>query len=105
MPHVPKVRIINPLADLVPWWRWDHPGLVFAAVELGVLAAGTTLVALGTRRTALAPLGGVAAAGAAAVAVDVLTGARLQLNGVAGYSALSGGRYVGALTIFWEKDQ
>jgi hypothetical protein len=88
------------VADLVPWWRWSHPGLVFAAVEIGVLAAVTALVALSTRRagprlSALAPLGGIAAAGAAAVAIDVLTGARLQLNGVAGYSALAGGRYVG----------
>lgn len=84
------------IADLVPWWRWDFPGLVFVAVHLAVLVSGTTLVMVGTsRRRPLAPLGGVAAVAASAVALDVLTGARLQLNGVAGYSAPAGGRYVG----------
>jgi hypothetical protein len=84
------------VADLVPWWRWRFPGVVFAVVTLAVLAAATAAVTMGTRRKrALAPLGWVAAAAAAAVAFDVLTGARLQLNGVAGYSALAGGRYAG----------
>ncbi len=88
------------VADLVPWWRADLPGLVFAAVMLAVLAA-TTAVVCRTRlgRSALGPLGGVAALAAAVVGVDVLTGARLQLNGVAGYSALTGGRYAGLGTV------
>jgi hypothetical protein len=84
------------VADLVPWWRSDSPGTVFAGATTGVLAAATLLVALGSSRSrALAPLGGVAALGALAVAIDVFTGARLQLNGVAGYSAVAGGRYAG----------
>jgi len=84
------------VADLVPWWRWSFPGLVFALVTVGVLALGTAAVVAGTAgRRALAPLGWVAAAAAGAVALDVLTGARLQLNGVAGYSAVGGGRYAG----------
>jgi hypothetical protein len=37
----------------------------------------------------------VAAIDLAVVAVDLLTGARLQLNGVTGYSALEGSRYAG----------
>ncbi len=89
-------------ADIVPWWRWGHPTLVFALAQLGFLAGVTAAVSLATwrggrrdRRGPLAPLGGVAALGAAAVAFDVATGARLQLNGVAGYSATSGGRYAG----------
>jgi len=86
-------------ADIVPWWRWEHPTLVFALSQLGFLTVVTTVVSLITwrrgRRGTLAPLGGVAALGAAAVAFDVATGARLQLNGVAGYSATSGGRYAG----------
>ena len=32
---------------------------------------------------------------AGVVCVDLLTGARLQLNGVVGYSALQGGRFAG----------
>jgi hypothetical protein len=35
------------------------------------------------------------AIGAVVVGIDLLTGARLQLNGVAGYSALQGARYAG----------
>lgn len=88
------------IADLVPWWRWPHAGVVFAAVGVATLAVVTVVTTLLTRRGgALAPLGGVAAAAATAVAVDVLTGSRLQLNGVAGYSAVSGGRYAGVGTV------
>jgi hypothetical protein len=88
------------LADLVPWWRFRYPGLVFAAVTTAVLAASTTAIALtGFGRRTFGPLGGVASLAAAAVGVDVLTGSRLQLNGVAGYSALAGGRYAGLGTV------
>ena len=84
------------MTDLVPWWRFGEPGIVFVAVALAVLAAATTLLTHATRnRRALAPVGLVSAAAAAAVASDVLTGGHLQLNGVAGYSALAGGRYAG----------
>jgi hypothetical protein len=84
------------VADAVPWWRADHPGLLFAAVTLALLAAGTAAVRLTPAyRQTLGPLAMVAAIAAAVVAADVITGARLQLNGVAGYSALTGGRYAG----------
>ncbi|MFC0530445.1 hypothetical protein [Phytohabitans kaempferiae] len=83
------------VADAVPWWRAEHPGLLFTAVTLALLAAGTAVVRLTPvyRRT-LGPLAMVASIAAVVVAVDLVTGARLQLNGVAGYSALSG-RYAG----------
>ncbi|MEV4140521.1 hypothetical protein AB0J72_51210 [Dactylosporangium sp. NPDC049742] len=84
------------VADLLPWWRWSSPGLGFGGVTLAALAVATAVIALTSSRSrANAPLGGVAAVGALAVALDVLTGARLQLNGVAGYSAAAGGRYAG----------
>jgi hypothetical protein len=84
------------LADLLPWWRWSRPGLGFAGVTAAVLAAATFAIAYITARSrAIAPLGGVAAVAALAVAFDVLTGSRLQLNGVAGYSTVVGGRYAG----------
>ncbi|GAA2612161.1 hypothetical protein GCM10010399_48820 [Dactylosporangium fulvum] len=84
------------VADLLPWWRWSSPGLVFGGVTIGVLAVATFAIAFVTTRSrAIAPLGGVAAIAALAVALDVLTGSRLQLNGVAGYSAVVGGRYAG----------
>jgi hypothetical protein len=84
------------VADAAPWWRSNHPGLVFGAVTLGLLAIGTTAVRVAPRyRQTLWPLGAVAAIGAIVIGVDLLTGAQLQLNGVAGYSAVSGSRYAG----------
>ncbi|HEY6596548.1 MAG TPA: hypothetical protein VI011_20940 [Asanoa sp.] len=88
------------VVDAVPWWRAGQPGLVFAAVTVALLVAATTAVRMAPvyGRT-LAPMAIVAAAGAAAVGVDLLTGAQLQLNGVAGYSAVEGVRYSGVGTI------
>jgi hypothetical protein len=88
------------VADAVPWWRSDRSGTVFGVVAVLILAALTAGVGYSRpfRRT-LGPLGLVAAAAAAVVGVDVLTGARLQLNGVAGYSALDGSRYAGLGTV------
>ncbi len=65
-----------------------------------VLALGTLAVRLAPSfgRT-LGPLGVVAPAAALVVGVDLFTGARLQLNGVAGYSALEGYRYAGVGTV------
>jgi hypothetical protein len=88
------------VADAVPWWRSGQAGLLFAGVTFGVVAVLTALVLLGTRRRgALEPLGAVGAITAGIVGVDVLTGANLQLNGVAGYSAVEGARYAGLGTI------
>jgi len=88
------------VTDVVPWWRAGRPGLMFVMIFAAVLAAVTAAtVRLTARAGALGPLGGVTAAVAFAVGVDVLTGARLQLDGVTGYSALAGGRYTGIGTI------
>lgn len=84
------------VTDLVPWWRWPWPNAVFLVVTSAVLAGATAvLVALIRRWRTMGPLRLGAAVGAMAVAADVMTGSRLQLNGVAGYSATSGGRYAG----------
>lgn len=88
------------VADLVPWWRWRLPGVVFATVTSLVLCVVTIAVATLTRRhRAVGPIGVISALAAAAVALDVMTGARLQLNGVAGYSAATSGRYAGLGTV------
>jgi hypothetical protein len=88
------------LAGVVPWWRSGRPGLLFTVIFLVALAGATALTwRLTSRHRALGPLGGVAAAVALAVGFDVLTGSRLQLDGIAGYSALAGGRYAGIGTI------
>jgi hypothetical protein len=88
------------LAGVVPWWRTPMPAVVFGAVTLAVMAAATAAITLtrGGRRV-LGPLGGVAALGAVVVAADVLTGSRLQLNSVVGYSAVTGMQYAGLATV------
>ena len=84
------------VADTVPWWRSDHPGLLFAAVTVAFLVAGTAAVRFAPRyRRTLWPMGVVAAVGLLVFGADLVTGARLQLNGVAGYSAIEGARYAG----------
>ncbi|UQU68520.1 hypothetical protein COUCH_14020 [Couchioplanes caeruleus] len=84
------------LTDALPWWRTGRPGIVFALLTFAVVAAGTAAVRLAPRypRT-LWPMGIIAAAAAVVVGADLVTGARLQLNGVAGYSAVEGARYSG----------
>lgn len=88
------------LADAVPWWRGGPAGLLFAGVTVLTLALTTAAVRLARPfGTTLGPMGMVAAAAVVVVGADVVTGARLQLNGVAGYSALEGGRYAGVGTV------
>jgi hypothetical protein len=88
------------VADLVPWWRGGQPGWLFAAVLAFVLAAGTTAVRLTPLfRHTLGPLAMVVTVAGVVVGLDLLTGARLQLNGVAGYSVLEGNRYAGVGTV------
>ncbi|PWR14100.1 hypothetical protein DKT68_00265, partial [Micromonospora acroterricola] len=88
------------LADAVPWWRGEQPGWIFAGVTALLVAAGTAGVRfLPGYAGTLGPLGAVAGLTALVVGLDVLTGARLQLNGVVGYSALQGGRYAGLGTV------
>ncbi|MEU3457231.1 hypothetical protein ABZ671_27050 [Micromonospora sp. NPDC006766] len=88
------------LADAAPWWRGQYAGWWFTAVTVLLIVGGTAAVRFspGHGRT-LGPLGAVAGLATLVVGVDVLTGSRLQLNGVIGYSALDGGRYAGLGTV------
>ena len=88
------------LADAAPWWRGQYAGWWFAAVTVLLIVGGTAAVRFcpGHERT-LGPLGAVAGLATLVLGVDVLTGSRLQLNGVIGYSALDGGRYAGVGTV------
>ncbi|RZT77792.1 hypothetical protein EV382_0948 [Micromonospora violae] len=88
------------LAEAVPWWRGEHPGWIFAGVTALLVAAGTAAVRFtpGYAGT-LGPVGAVAGLTTLVVGLDVLTGARLQINSVVGYSALQGGRYAGLSTV------
>ncbi|MFC7532236.1 hypothetical protein [Actinoplanes sp. GCM10030250] len=84
------------VADLAPWWTAEHPAWLFGSATAALMVAGTLVIRL-TRRypRTLWPLASVAAVSTVVVAADLLTGARLQLNGVAGYSTVHGVRYAG----------
>jgi hypothetical protein len=84
------------LADAAPWWRASRPAWVFALVTAALILVGLAAVRLSPRyHRTLWPMGAAAGIGATVVGLDLLTGAQLQLNGVAGYSAIQGARYAG----------
>ncbi|MEV0430701.1 hypothetical protein [Micromonospora sp. NPDC050495] len=88
------------LADAVPWWRGHHAGWWFGVVTALLTVGGTAAVRFSPGHgSTLGPLGAVAGLATLVVGVDVVTGSRLQLNGVVGYSALEGGRYAGLGTV------
>jgi len=84
------------LANLVPWWQADHP---LPALLTAVLLADVLLVAVARagpwRRHWLGPAAAVAGLTALILTVDLLTGARLQISSLAGYSPLVAGRFAG----------
>jgi hypothetical protein len=81
----------------LPWWRAGPSEMVFLVSWLGVTAALTAALVAPSRLFArtLALVAAGAALPAGAVAIDLLTGARLQLNSVIGYSAHDGDRFSG----------
>ncbi len=89
------------LADVLPWWRGEPRRLVLRRHHHGADPGSHRRGAFRSPATSRPsrPLGAVAALATLVVGADVLTGARLQLNGVAGYSALEGGRYSGVGTV------
>jgi len=99
--------VVALLTGLLPWWRAQLPGPLFAVIG-GLIAVIIVIVVLWEpwrqiaripRRPSsggvLGPLTAVSAIVVAVLGIDVLTGSRLQLNGVAGYSAAEGTRYAG----------
>ncbi len=84
------------LADLLPWWRADPvlPALLGAvALWVGVVVA--VALAGPWRRSLLGPVGAVCGVSALVLAADLVTGARLQMSSVTGYSPLVAGRFAG----------
>ena len=78
------------LAGLVPWWRFDPPLVALLAVTVPVAAV---LAAVAARTSC--PVGAVCAITALVLIADLVTGARLQLTSVTGYSPLVAGRFAG----------
>ncbi|EXG81397.1 hypothetical protein [Cryptosporangium arvum] len=83
-------------ANVVPWWRSDHPLFVLVALILAGVAALTGVAYGGPwRGRPTGPIGCVAIGTTLVLAADVLTGSNLQLNAVPGYSPLVAGRFTG----------
>ncbi len=84
------------LANLVPWWRADPvlPALLGAVAGFDLLIVLIALLGPWRRRL-LGPVGAVCAVTALVLAADLVTGARLQMNSIAGYSPLVAGRFAG----------
>lgn len=93
------VSLLMPAAlvtNAVPWWRADQPGLVFIGCLAALVAVATAAIVRGPLHAgSLRTMVAVATLVAGVVGLDVITGARLQIDGVAGYSSLEGGRYSG----------
>lgn len=82
--------------EVVPWWRSSFPALVFVLFGAVPATLATLAVVLGPWwRGALGPIAAVGTIVTGTIGIDVLTGSHLELNGVAGYSALEGARYAG----------
>jgi hypothetical protein len=86
------------LAGLFPWWRATAPVLALVAAT-AVAVAVTTPVALAVAAlSGRRPFGPATAVGAitmAVIGVDLLTGGRLQMFTMYGYSPLVAGRFAG----------
>lgn len=82
------------LAGTLPWWRADSPTVALLGWS-AVLAPALAAAALPWRRQRLAPVGVVSAVTVLVVGGDLLTGSRLQLSSVTGYSPLVAGRFAG----------
>ena len=89
------------LANLVPWWRLDHPAwwLYGLTAALTLLLTVAVLAVPGLRglwrRDPLGPVGVLCAITLLVLAADVMTGSHLQLDAPYGLSLLVSGRYYG----------
>ncbi|MFL6052806.1 MAG: hypothetical protein ACJ72W_07815 [Actinoallomurus sp.] len=90
------VPVSTYLVNLVPWWRGGHPLPLLVG---GIAVVDALLVAVAAygpwRRWVLGSGTVIAGVTAAVLGADLLTGSRLQLNSLMGYSPLVGGRYYG----------
>ncbi|MEU5881125.1 hypothetical protein [Spirillospora sp. NPDC047279] len=84
------------LSGLIPWWKAPHPSpvLVLTVIAFSALLTG---LALGGpwRRSVTAPSLIIAAATALVLALDVMSGSRLQMDTLMGYTATVAGRFYG----------
>ncbi|MGY1753239.1 hypothetical protein [Blastococcus sp. SYSU D01042] len=93
---VAALPVATYLVNVVPWERSGSPLATLAVSTAGVVAVLTALAAAGPWRGArLGPPLFLLAVTLATLIGDVLTGSRLELNGLLGYSAIVAGRFTG----------
>lgn len=84
------------LANLLPWWRPDHPRLALAGAVIVFMIAVSALALLGPWRGAvLGPLAVVAALTAGVLTVDAVTGSHLMISSLMGVQPIVAGRFYG----------
>jgi hypothetical protein len=84
------------LANLLPWARAGHPlPALLGALLLFTLAITALALAGPWRRRLLGPSAVVAGVTFVVLAADLVSGARLQVDSLAGYSPLVAGRFAG----------
>ncbi|GAB2868329.1 hypothetical protein GCM10022221_81550 [Actinocorallia aurea] len=84
------------LANLIPWWRSDHPVVSLCLCLSAAIALVTAVSLAGPWRRSLTGSGLVIAMITVAVlGLDAMTGSHLQLNAFMGYTALVAGRFYG----------
>ncbi|WP_425455020.1 hypothetical protein [Actinocorallia herbida] len=84
------------LANLIPWWRSDHPVVSLTVCVAAATALVTAAALAGPWRRSLTGSGLVIAMITVAVlGIDAMTGSHLQLNAFMGYTALVAGRFYG----------
>ena len=90
------VPVASFLANLIPWWRSDHP-MVAVVASVGLFVALVTAAAMlpPAGRSLVGPLAVVGGVTAGVLAVDVVTGSRLQVSSMMGLQPVVGGRFYG----------
>ncbi|GAA4238852.1 hypothetical protein GCM10022254_56530 [Actinomadura meridiana] len=84
------------LAGLLPWWRADSATPILICTVIGFAGLLTGVALAGPwRRSAFAPGLVITLVTALVLALDVMTGSKLQLNTLMGYTALVAGRFYG----------
>jgi hypothetical protein len=84
------------LANLVPWWLWEHPAAwLYGLAVAWALVIGAVGLAGPWRRQPMGPAGAICLGTLLVLGIDVMTGSRLQLDVPFGLSLLEAGRFYG----------
>jgi hypothetical protein len=84
------------LANLLPWWRADSPGLAVTGSVILFVVPLAAIALLGPwRRAFLGPMGAVGALTALVLTGGVLTGSKLMLSSLMGVQPVVAGRFYG----------